>query len=116
MKDLAREAELERLISEKTKACGEKNWMRMKRTFFIFSGVIYLVVLYVGLDFKIIDIKYLLSWLVFSPVLAGFIMFISYFGILHYIITKALEDAIDVLDVLVITSLPILHSFIKDKF
>lgn len=92
MKDLTREKELERLIYEKTKAHGEKHWMRIKRTFFVFSGVIYFIVLYVGLEFKIIDIKYLLSWFVFSPILAGFIMFISYFGILHYIITNALEE------------------------
>lgn len=93
MKDLEREKELERLINEKSYDLGEKNWMRIKRTFFIFSGVIYLVVLYIGLEFEIIDIKYLLSWLAFSPLLAGFIMFISYFGILHHIITNALEDA-----------------------
>lgn len=93
MKDLSREEELKRLIYEKTEACGEKNWLRIKRTFFIFSGVIYLVVLYIGLEFKIIDIDFLLFWLVISPVLAGGIMFISYFGILHYIITNALEDA-----------------------
>lgn len=93
MKYFDREKELEHLIYEKAKACGDKNWMRIKRTLFIFSGVIYLVVLYVGLEFKIIDLEYLLWWLVFSPVLAGFIMFISYFGILLYIIKNALEDA-----------------------
>lgn len=91
MKDLAREKELERLIDEKANAYSEKKWVRLKRTFFVLSGVIYLIALYWGLEDDIIDIKYLLSCLVASPVMAGFILLISY-GILYYIITNSMEE------------------------
>lgn len=93
MKDLAREKELERLIYEKANACSTKKWVRLKRTFFAVSGAIYLLIIYYGLksDKIDIDIKYLLSWLVASPVMAGFVMLISY-GILYYIITGAMEE------------------------
>ena len=90
MRYLSREEELERLISEKAKACSEKKWMRLKRTFFAVSGAIYLLIIYYGLKSDI-DIKYLLYGLVISPIMAGFVMLISY-GILCYIITGAMEE------------------------
>ena len=93
MRDLEREKELERLIYEKSNACSEKKWVRLKRTFFVLSGGIYLLTIYYGLksDKIDIDLEYLLSWLVASPVMAGFALLISY-GILHYIITNSLEE------------------------
>ena len=93
MRDLSREAELERLIYERANACSEKKWMRLKRTFLVLSGGIYLLSIYHGLDSdKIdIDIEYLLSWLGVAPVMAGFILLISY-GILYYIITNSMEE------------------------
>ena len=91
MKNLEREVELERLIYEKAEACSEKKWVRLKRTYFVLTGVIYLIALYCGLDYKIITIKYCLSWLIASPVLAGFVMLISY-GILYYMITNSMEE------------------------
>jgi hypothetical protein len=91
MSDLSREEELKQRISELAYACDKKKWLRVKRTFFVLSGVIYAAVLYIGLDYKIIDVKYLLSWLVATPVLAGFIFLIS-LGVSHYIITGAMED------------------------
>jgi hypothetical protein len=90
MKDLAREQELERLINEKVNACSEKKWVRLKRTFFAVSGAIYLLIIYYGLKSDI-DIEYLLYGLVVSPLMAGFVMLISY-GILYYIITGAMEE------------------------
>ena len=91
MRDLEREAELERIIYDKAEACSEKKWRRLKRTYFVLTGVIYLIALYCGLDYKRIDIEYFLSWFIASPVLAGFVLLISY-GILHYIITGAMEE------------------------
>ena len=93
MKDLEREKKLERLIYEKVEACSEKKWVRLKRTFFAVSGAIYLLTIYLGSESdKIdIDIKYLLSWFVASPVMAGFVLIISY-GILYYMITNSMEE------------------------
>lgn len=91
MRNLAREAELERLIYEKVESCNKKSWLRLKRTFLIISGGIYLLALCLELENRTIDIKYLLLWLCASPVAAGFIMLIAY-GILYYIITGSMEE------------------------
>ena len=93
MKDLEREKKLERLIYEKVEACNEKKWVRLKRTFFVLSGSVYLLRLYNGLDSgkTDIDIEFLLSWLVASPIVAGFILIISY-GILYYMITNSMKE------------------------
>ena len=93
MKDLEREKHLERLIYEKAEACSEKKWVRLKRTFFALSGGLYLLSIYHGLESdKIdIDIEYLVYGLAVSPVMAGFILIISY-GILYYMITNSMEE------------------------
>lgn len=91
MKDLAREKELEHLIDKMENICCKKKWVRLKRTFLAVSGAIYLLIIYYGLKSDKIDIEYLISWLVASPVMAGFVMLISY-GILYYIITGAMEE------------------------
>jgi predicted membrane channel-forming protein YqfA (hemolysin III family) len=93
MKNLEREQELERLIYEKANTYSEKKWLRLKRTFFVLSGVIYILSIYHGLksDKIDIDIGYWLSWLGIAPVLAGFILLISY-GVLCYIITNSMEE------------------------
>lgn len=92
MKDLSRgEEELRQLIDKKADAISEKKWLRLKRTFFVLSGVVYLQALYLGLDADIIDMEYLITSLLAAPVVAGFIMLISY-GVLYYIITGAMED------------------------
>lgn len=88
MKDLTREKELERLIYEKVEACSEKKWVRLKRTYFVLTGVLYLIMLRL---IEISDIEDFLSWLVSAPVLAGFILIISY-GILYYMITNSMEE------------------------
>jgi hypothetical protein len=88
-----REEELKRIIREKVNACDENKWMRVKRTFLVLSGVVYLLEIYNGLqsDKIDIDIEYLLTWLLASPIVAGFVFIISY-GILHYMIAGALEE------------------------
>jgi hypothetical protein len=91
MKDLEREKKLERLIYEKTEKCEKRKWLRVKRTFFVLSGSIYLIALYRGLKDNSIDIRYCISWLVASPVLAGFIMFGAIL-VLLYILTGSLKE------------------------
>ncbi len=99
MKDLSKEKRLEQRILEMADACGDKKWLRVKRTFFVLCGVIYLMLLYIGvkngIDISNIDIKtlfYLIFCLTFGVgFVAGAIMFISY-GILFYIINGATED------------------------
>lgn len=88
MEDLEREKELERLIYEKVEACNEKKWMRLKRTYFVLTGVLYLITLRI---IEISNIEDFFSWLVSAPVLAGFILLISY-GILYYMITNSMEE------------------------
>ena len=93
MQDSSRAEELRRIIHERVNACDKRKWMRGKRTFWVLSGAVYVISIYHGLksDKVDIDIEYLLSWLVASPVLAGLIMFISML-VLLYIIAGALED------------------------
>jgi hypothetical protein len=43
MKDSSREEELKRIIHEKVNACDENKWVRLKRTFLVLSGVVYLL-------------------------------------------------------------------------
>ena len=76
-------AELERQISVKDNIFDKEQGKRLKRTFFVLSGVIYLLVLYFGLELNKINIAYCLGWLVLSPIMAGGIMFISSMVLLH---------------------------------
>lgn len=93
MKDLSKEEKLEQQILEMAHTCGDKKWLRVKRTFFVLSSVIYLIELYCILKSGISDISIdIICGLLFAPlVAAGFIMFISY-GILFYIIDGAMKD------------------------
>lgn len=93
MKDLSREEKLRQQLLEKADEYDDKKWMRVKRTFFVLSGVIYLVGLYIGLKGGI-TIDTICRLLFVSPVLAGFIMFISY-GILFYIIYGGMQEEKD---------------------
>ena len=72
MKDLSREEKLEQQILEMADACGDKKWLRVKKTFFVLSGVIYLITLIYG---GIGGIKDCLWLLLIAPFAAGFIMF-----------------------------------------
>ena len=88
MKDLSREEKLEQEILKMADECGNKKWLRIKRTFFVISGAIYLLALMYG---GISDVKDCLWLLLIAPITAGFVMFISY-GILFYIIGGAMKD------------------------
>lgn len=90
MKDLSREEKLRQQLLEKAYEYGDKKWMRVKRTFFILSGIIYLPLFYAILKGEISGIKDIFYVLIGTPVFAGFIMFIAY-GILFYIIDGAMK-------------------------
>lgn len=93
MKDLSKAERLEQEILKMAEKCGDKKWMRVKRTFFIVSGVMYLIELYCILKGGISDIsiEVICGLLFLPPFVAGFIMFISY-GVLAYIIDGAMQD------------------------
>lgn len=93
MKDLSKEERLEQEILEMAEKFGDKKWQRVKITFFILSGVIYLIELYCLLEGGISDINIdTICGLLFAPLFAaGFIMFISY-GILFYIIDGSMKE------------------------
>ena len=112
MQELSREekeqeiARVERLIAEKDYAFDEEQWKRVKRTFFVTTGAIYLIGLYYLLDGGIGDINIaamlsnisidaiygIFALLVLPMFIAGFIMFISY-GVMFYIISGAIKKA-----------------------
>lgn len=93
MKDLSKEERLEREILEMAENCSNKKWLRVKRTFFVLSGIVYLIELYCVLKVGISNISIdAIFGLLFAPlVVAGFIMFISY-GILFYIINGSIKE------------------------
>ena len=103
MKDLSREElkeELRRELYEMAEIAGDKKWKRIKRTFFVISGAIYLIELYYALiggirsgigDICDISIDIICGLLFAPPVAAGFIMFLAW-AVLSYIITGAMKD------------------------
>lgn len=88
MKDLSREEELRQQISRLKDACEKKKGLRLRNTFLVFSGVVYLAAQYFGEMSNIIDY---LCWLVAAPILAGLIMFGATL-LLLYITAGASED------------------------
>ena len=94
MKELSKEERIEKHISTLEKRIsemleeGRKNkWLRIRLTFFVLSGLVYLIAL------SFCDsIAKILSWLVFAPLVSIGVMFISYV-ILAYIINGVLKDA-----------------------
>lgn len=84
---------LEQEIYEMAEKCGDKKWLRVKRTFFVICGVIYFLEFYFSLKSGISDINIdTICGLLFAPIVAaGFIMFISY-GILFYIIDNSIKE------------------------
>ena len=100
MKDLSKKERLEQDISrleqeiyEMADKCGDKKWLRVKRTFWVASGAIYLIELLPLLTGEIsnIHIDTICALLFAPPFAAGFIMFISY-GILYYIIDGSMKE------------------------
>ena len=83
-----REELLRHIISKAKDACDEKKWLRVKKTFLIFSCVVYLAAQFFG---EMSNIKEYLGWLIAAPVIAGLIMFGSAL-LLLYIHNGAVED------------------------
>ena len=88
MKDLSREEELRKQISRLEDACEKKKWLRVRNTFLVLSGVIYLVAFICG---KMSNIKGYLSWIVGAMIIAGLLMFVSMMVSL-YVTGGAMED------------------------
>ena len=92
MKDLSKEERLEQEILEMAEEYGNKKWLRVKRTFFILSGVVYLIVFMLdGMN----NIQDYLGWLISAPTIAGFIMFIS-LGVWSYVLDKTVNERIEI--------------------
>ena len=93
MDNLSKEEKLRQQILKEEDIASQKKWKRTKRTFFVLSGVMYLIALYVELKGGISDINIAtVCGLIFAPPLsAGFIMSISYL-LLSYILSGAMED------------------------
>lgn len=95
MKELSREERkeqhilnLENQISHLADKRKKEKWLRTKLTFFILSGFIFYILLEWGVKN---DVEGLLWWLIFSPLIAIGVMFISY-AVLAYIINGVLKD------------------------
>lgn len=84
-----REKLLRQLISNAEKACEKKQWKRVKKTFFVLSGVVYFIAFVCGEMNSIVEY---LGWLVAAPFAAGLIMYGSIL-VTAYINHGALEDA-----------------------
>lgn len=81
-------SDLERLIYEKDDAFDREQGKRVKITFLVLSGIIYLVAF---MSDKTSGTDYL-RWILAAPIMAGLIMFVSY-GVWAYIIHGALKRA-----------------------
>mgnify|MGYP006988382327 CR=1 FL=1 len=79
---------LRQIISRAKAACDKKKWLRVRNTFFVLSGAIYLAAFAWG---EMSNIKDYLIWLVCAPIFAGLIMFGS-MVVLLYILKGGMED------------------------
>lgn len=87
MKDLSKEEKLEQRISELEYLIAKKDYdfdkeqgKRIRTTFFVLSGAIYLIAfMWDGMN----NIKDYLFWLLGAPLIAGFAIFISFMILLH---------------------------------
>jgi hypothetical protein len=93
MKDLSREEKLRQQLLEKADEYDDKKWMRVKRTFFVLTGAVYLIGLYISSNDGI-TIGTIFRLLLVSPLLAGVIMFIAY-GVLFYLIYNGMQEEKD---------------------
>ena len=89
--------ELEQRIVDKAYAYGDRKWLRIKRTFFAISGVMYLIELYFAVTGGTSDITIdVVCGFLFAPlVAAGFIMFIS-LGVWTYVLDKTVNERIEI--------------------
>ena len=93
MKELSKEertnqhiSKLEKRISELTVDCRKNKWLRTKITFFVLSGLVYVI----ATPFCN-SILWILGWLIFAPITSIGVMFISYV-VLAYIIDGVKKD------------------------
>ena len=92
MKELSREQEItriERLIARKDDEFDKEQGKRVKRTFFVLSAVIYLMVF---MNDGMNCVQEYLGWILVAPILAGLVMFVS-FGVMYYIMNGAMKRA-----------------------
>jgi fatty acid desaturase len=88
MRDLSREEKLEKRISEMAQEGRKNKWMRIRITFYVLSALVY----FIALSGDIISgTAGLLSWLIFSPLIAIGVMCISYL-VLAFIINGVIKD------------------------
>lgn len=88
MKDLSRVEKLEQQIYRMAEEYGERKWKRIKRTFFVLTIVVYLIVLFNdGMN----CVQDYLQWILAAPFAAGMIMFVSY-AVWYYCISNSLEE------------------------
>ena len=92
MKELSREEKLERSIFKTAEEHESRKWSRVKRTFFVLSGAIYLAAFMFG---DINGTKEYLMWLMAAPVMAGFVMLIAW-AVLSHIINGAMQDRAEI--------------------
>ncbi len=89
MKELSREEQLRKQIEVMRKVNEKRKWERVKNTFFVLSGVVYVIAFSCGEMSG--DIKAYLAWLIIAPVFAVIIMCVSLLVLMH-INSGALED------------------------
>ena len=93
MKDLSKEEKLEQEILTMAKKCGDKKWLRVKRTFFVISGGIYLIAFFPFLNEVVSDISIdiICGFLFAPPMMAGIVMFLSW-AVLFYIVDGSMKE------------------------
>lgn len=83
-----RREKLEQQILEMAEEYGDRKWRRVKRTFFVLCGVIYLIAFMSG---EMDCVQDYLRWILASPISAGLIMCVSY-GVLFYMIDGSMKE------------------------
>jgi hypothetical protein len=79
---------LQKRFSEMEKEGKKNKWMRIRLTFYILSGLVYLIALN---GYEVSKISEMLGWLIIAPIIAIGIMCISYL-VLAYIINGVIND------------------------
>ena len=87
-----REEEIKKQMHEKAYVYGENRWKRIKRTFLVLSAIIYVFALCGG---AMSSLKYFLAWILVAPVMAGFVMLLSW-AVLSDIVTGIIKEEKDI--------------------
>lgn len=89
--DLSEKEKLRHQLSKMKDECDKKKWSRVKRTFFVLTGILYIVLFACGISGEISDIKECLYLIVGVPAMAALVMFVSLL-VLLYIVSGAMKD------------------------